>query len=274
MNMIFSDDWHIHSTHSCDGACMEIKDLVKGTEAAGIKRYGITDHIHTPFNYPDIMESRRSYEANRVEGFHFGVEVSCVSQWELDRISRGDYSGDITYGIRQGGSAGCALAIAIDDEYIASNSIEFVVGGTHWAMYTPLAADEVIRDYHRQNMFLAEHPLVDIVAHPWWYYGDLVGGWTEDFTIIPDSMHREFAEACIENDKLMEINIAAMLLSQHYSDKFKEQYLEYLRLMKELGVRFSVGSDCHNQFYNLDLGKASGMLEKYGFTGEDFRSPV
>ena len=272
--MIFRDDWHIHSIHSCDGACMKMEDLVSGTAAAGIINYGITDHIHTQFNYPDIVESRKSYEANRLKGFHFGVEISCVSEWELDKVKRNDYSGDITYGIRQGGFPGCKLAIALDEGYIESHSIEYAVGGTHWALYTNDSVQEVIRDYHRQNMFLAEHPLVDIVAHPWWYYGNLKDGWTEDFSVIPESMHREFAHACISNKKLMEINIAAMLLSIHYSAKFKEQYLEYLIFMKELGVRFSVGSDCHNEFYNLDLSQASRMLEKAGFTEDDFYSPV
>jgi histidinol phosphatase-like PHP family hydrolase len=272
--MIFKDDWHIHSIHSCDGACMKIEDLVKGTAEAGIETYGITDHIHTPFNYPDIKESRKSYEKNRIEGFHFGVEVSCVSKWELERIKTKNYTGDITYGIRNGGTPGCSLAIAIDEEYIENNSIEFVVGGTHWAMYTDNNANEIIKDYHRQNMFLAEHPLVDIVAHPWWYYGPCTDGWTEDFSMIPDSYHREFASACISNNKLMEINIAAMLLSRNYSIRFKEMYIEYLSMMKDLGVRFSVGSDCHNEFYDLDMQKASGMLEKAGFKDNDFYSPL
>ena len=272
--MIFKDDWHIHSIHSCDGACMQIKDLVEGTAAAGIERYGITDHIHTPFNYPDIIESRKSYEANQSKDFYFGVEVSSVSEWELEKIRKNDYTGNITYGIREGGSSGCRLAIAIDEEYIKANSIEFVVGGTHWAMYTGSSAEEIVIDYHRQNMFLAEHPLVDIVAHPWWYLGPCTQGWIEDFSIIPVSMHRELADACNSNNKLMEVNLAAMLLARKYPQKFKAQYVEYLIYMKELGVKFSIGSDCHNEFYNLELQAASGMLEKAGFTESDFYSPV
>lgn len=271
--MIISDDWHIHSTHSCDGACMKMKSLVEGAADKGIMNYGITDHIHTPFNYPDIINSRKAYEQNRKEGFHFGVEVSSVSRWELELIANGA-KGKLTYGIREGGPVGADLAIAIDEKYISDHNIEYVVGGTHWAMYTKNSAQDIIKDYHRQNMFLSEHKLVDIVAHPWWYLGPCEDGWYQNFSIIPVSMHEEFAKSCIENDKLVEVNLSAMLLSNKNSTKFKQEYMEYIIRLKELGVKFSIGSDCHNEFYNIDFLKASTMLEEIGLSSNDFFSPI
>ncbi|MBN2557143.1 MAG: PHP domain-containing protein [Clostridia bacterium] len=271
--MIFNDDWHIHSEHSCDGACMRMEDLVTGAADKGIMDYGITDHIHTQYNFPDIINSRKAYEVNRKPGFHFGVEVSCVSRWEIDKVAAGA-GGKLTYGIREGGPAGGELAIAIDEDYIDARGIEYVVAGTHWSMYAGHRAEDLVRDYHRQNMFLSQHRLVDIVAHPWWYYGPCEDGWTTDFGMIPESMHDEFARSCIENNKLVEINLAAMLLAKNYSDKFKREYMEYLVFLKEAGVRFSIGSDCHNEFYNLDMQKASDMLGSAGFEESDFHSPV
>jgi len=271
--MIINDDWHIHSIHSCDGACMKMESLVTGAIEKGIMRYGVTDHIHTPFNYPDITNSKRAYDKNQKAEFYFGVEVSCVSQWELNMIASGA-KGNLTYGIREGGPVGCDLAIAIDEEYIAMHEIEYVVGGTHWAMYTENKAQDIINDYHRQNMFLSEHKLVDIVAHPWWYLGPCEDGWYSDFSIIPKSMHEEFASSCIENSKLVEINLGAMLLSSKTSKKFKKEYLEYLIMLKEAGVRFSIGSDCHNEFYITNFQKASDMLETAGFTSHDLNSPI
>ena len=72
-------------------------------------------------------------------------------------------------------------------------------------MYVPFELDAVIRDYHRQNMFLALHPLVTIVAHPWWWMGHWADGegnypaepWLDDFACIPRSMHDEFAAATV-----------------------------------------------------------------------------
>lgn len=271
--MIITDDWHIHSEHSCDGACMKIENLVIGASEKGIKRFGITDHIHTQFNYPDIINSRKAYDYNRSENFIFGVEVSSVSQWELDKIDSGA-KGNLTYGIREGGPANAQLAIAIDEEYIALNDIKFVVAGTHWSMYAGHRAKDIVKDYHRQNMFLSQHKLVDIVAHPWWYYGPCDDGWITDFSMIPQSMHQEFAKSCIENQKLVEINLSAMLLNWRYSDKFKQDYIDYLVLLKGYGVQFSIGSDCHSEFYDIDFQKVSDMLETAGFGSGDLHSPV
>ncbi|MDX1359401.1 MAG: PHP domain-containing protein, partial [Clostridia bacterium] len=224
--MVFSDDWHIHSENSCDDACMRIEDLVRDSRKKGIVEFGISDHVHTPFNYPDIAASRDSFIRNRVPGFHFGIEASCVSAWELDLIESGDVKADLTYGIRTGGPPGGPLAIGIDSEFIDSYGIEYVVAGTHWPMYVGNEAYGLVKDYHRQNMFLAQHRLVDIIAHPWWYYGPCTDCWTRDFSIIPVSMHEEFAKSCIENNKLVEINLAAMLLTANYSERFKKQYLD------------------------------------------------
>ena len=90
--------------------------------------------------------------------------------------------------------------------------IEYVVGGVHWPMYVPMKREAMIRDYHRQNLFLAQHPPVEVVAHPWWCMGawrDADGmyrtdPWFDDFGSIPAAMHEEFARACKENGKRVE----------------------------------------------------------------------
>lgn len=271
--MIFKSDWHIHSEHSCDGASMKMEDLVTGVKTAGIDKFGVSDHIHTPYNYPDIENSRKAFDENRTEGFHFGVEISCVSRWELETIAKGA-KGDLTYGIREGGPANGPLAVGADGEFLGKYDVEYTIGGVHWPMYAGHKAKDLIRDYHRQNMFMAAHDLVDVVAHPWWYYGPCEDGWTTDFEMIPHAMHVEFAACCIENGKMVEVNLGAMLLSANYSDKFKSQYLDYLEMLKESGVKFSIGSDCHLSQYDFDISEASKMLQQRGFTFEDFHDPV
>lgn len=57
--MNITSDWHIHSRNSCDSACMTMADLVADAAAAGITDYGITDHVHTPFNLPDIAAAEK-----------------------------------------------------------------------------------------------------------------------------------------------------------------------------------------------------------------------
>jgi histidinol phosphatase-like PHP family hydrolase len=232
--MKITSDWHIHSRNSCDEASMEVSVLIQMAEDKGIIGYGLTDHIHTPYNLPDLVASRKEFiENNTSANFHFGVEVSCVSKWEIDEIATGKYKSPV-YGLRSGGVSGCQLDIGLDKSDIDSYQIEYVVGGTHWPMYVAIEREAVINDYHRQNMFLVAHPLVDIVAHPWWWHGywqdsDGIYGtdpWFDDFGKIPKSIHDEFASSTIQHDKAIEINISAILLNPHYPHHFKMQYMK------------------------------------------------
>ena len=272
-----TSDWHIHSRNSCDSAALVVANLVRQAAEKGIADYGLTDHIHTPFNLPDLVASREEYLAAAPSArFHFGAELSCVSQWELDEIATGRHESPV-YGLRSGGPAGAAPAIGLSEGDIARLGIEFVVGGTHWPLYVPLERDAVIRDYHRQNMFLAAHPLVDIVAHPWWWMGHwknpdgsyTTDPWLDDFGKIPRSMHDEFAAASIEHGTLIEINVEAMLLNPGYTDRFKKQYLDYLAELKSRGARLSLGSDCHSAQYDIKFESAARMLETIGIRDED-----
>ncbi|MHB9131651.1 MAG: PHP domain-containing protein [Armatimonadota bacterium] len=274
---MLTSDWHIHSIYSCDGACLPMADLPDQAVACGITDFGITDHLHTPYNMPDIAASRAAYLATRPSArFHFGIEVSVVSQWELDEVATGKYQSP-TYGLRQGGPAGGALGLALTEEDIRTYGIEFVVGGTHWPMYVPFEREAIIRDYHRQNMFLATHPLVTIIAHPWWWMGYWMNEkgmypaepWFDTFAAIPMSMHDEFAAAARAHGKVVEINLSAMLLTPHYPAHFAGEYLDYLAGLHARGVPLSIGSDCHDPQYTIDFPRAAEMLASVGIGDQD-----
>jgi len=274
---MLTSDWHIHTRNSCDEASLSVADLIRRASELGIRDFGVTDHVHTPVNMPDIVASYEEFWGRApTPRMHFGIEISVVSQWELDEIATGNH-GQPTYGLREGGPPGGQLAIGITAEDIARLGVEYVVGGAHWPMYVPRERDAVIRDYQRQNMFLATHPLVDVVAHPWWWQGhwrDTDGRyttdpWLGDFGVIPQSMHDEFAAALIEHRKVAEINIEAMLLTRAYPDTFKRQYLEYLAALRVLGVTLAIGSDCHDAGYDIDFARAFEMLRSVGIRDED-----
>ncbi len=275
--MKITSDWHIHSRNSCDEASLTVADLIAEAAEAGIADLGLTDHIHTPYNLPDLEASRREFLAsNPSPRFHFGVEVSVVSEWELAELAKGQHDSPV-YGLRSGGPPGAEPAIGIGEESLQRLGVEYVVGGTHWPLYVPVEREGIIRDYHRQNLFLATHPLVDIVAHPWWWMGHwksadgryLGDPWLDDFGKIPASMHDEFADAVVRYGKQVEINISAMLLNRTYPADFPPQYLEYLAGLKAQGVRFSLGSDCHSSHYAIDFGTAAAMLDSVGIRDEE-----
>ncbi|HOJ39684.1 MAG TPA: PHP domain-containing protein [bacterium] len=81
---------HLHSRHSCDTRKGTMEQLTIQAAAPGIEKPGFADHLHTPFNLPDLFASREEFLSLRTTlKVHFGCEVSCVSQWELDEIAAG-----------------------------------------------------------------------------------------------------------------------------------------------------------------------------------------
>lgn len=276
--MKFTSDWHIHSRNSCDEAALTVSELIADAAAAGIEDFGLTDHIHTPYNLPDLIRSRQEFDSCRPSPrFHFGAEASCVSQWEIDEIARTSPRAPV-YGLRSGGPANGPLAIGLTAADVADLGIEYIVGGTHWPMYVPWEREAVIRDFHRQNMFLATHPLITIVAHPWWWHNHWKDGngrytgkpWLDDFRVIPQAMHDEFSAAVRQGGKVVEINISAMILNRAYPERFVHEYVDYLAGLKAEGVKFSLGSDCHYARYaEIDFAAAEKMLAPLGLKGQD-----
>ena len=281
---MLTTDWHFHSRNSCDCKDGAIRTTMAETFAAiqakGVTDVGLTDHLHTPVNLPDLESSRREFDALPPDPRrHFGVELSCVSAWELQEIARGAV-GKPVYGLRSGGPAKCEIVLGMEADDVARLGVEYVVGGTHWPLYVPVERESVIRDYHRQNMLLAVHALVTIVAHPWWWMGGWqeadgnyrTDPWLDDFRKVPSSMHDEFAAAVRECGKVVEINLCAMLLNQSYPQRFKEQYVEYLAGLKAAGVALSLGSDHHAQHHGyaeIDHTGAESMLAAVGIMDRD-----
>ena len=132
--MNITTDWHIHSHNSCE--CHEtgitIAEIIDGAGAHGITDFGVTDHLHSRYNLPDIAASCEEFLASDPPPrFHFGIEVTCMRRWELDEIAAGGYD-DPVYGLGQEGPKS-EPAIDLDEGMIETYGIEFVVGGVHWA---------------------------------------------------------------------------------------------------------------------------------------------
>ena len=277
--MKITSDWHIHTQNSCDAACATVADIISDATALGIRDFGVTDHFNTMFNYPDMVASRKEFDACAPgPNIHFGMEASSVSAWELTQMPK-IMAEKMTWGIREGGPAGAKPALGFDAELLEELNIEYVVAGTHWPLYVPFERDAIIRTYHEQNLFLARHPLVTIVAHPWWWMGHWQDGdgnyhgkpWFDDFGEISQSMHDEFGAAAVENNTAVEINLSAIFLNHRYPAGFAARYLNYLLGLKEQGVTFSIGSDLHGaRLTQIDYTTCEIMLDKAGFRDEDF----
>jgi hypothetical protein len=175
---------------------LDLEQFVAHARRNGLEEYGFSNHLHTKYNLPFLENAKAAYEKimaarPELEGeFFFGIEVSCVTQWEIDKISSGDFEGDPIYGIGGRPAEDLPLALDIDQDFLDEMGIAYVVGGAHWTMNSAAVSFGArLEDYHRQVMFLARHEFVDILAHWLWIWSDRDGQYYPfftDFSAIPE----------------------------------------------------------------------------------------
>ncbi|MCE5279557.1 MAG: hypothetical protein ABFD92_11380 [Planctomycetaceae bacterium] len=275
--MKITTDWHVHSRHSCECHQMgsPIADILAAAAAQGVADMGISDHLHSRYNLPDLAASRLEFlSANPSPRVHFGVEVTCMRRWELDQIDAGNYAEPPIYGRGQDGPVS-EPAIALTEADAAILGIEYVIGGVHWARGIEPTPRAIIDFFHRQLMYLAQHPLVRIIAHPWWwhnhfYYPDgsfVPGPWMDDFSVIPEDYHDEFAATCLDNGKAVEVSPWA--LSPSHGETFRNQYLDYLVELGSRGITLSAGTDHHGNPYNTNFSAIEMVLDRLRLSDRD-----
>jgi histidinol phosphatase-like PHP family hydrolase len=278
--MKITSDWHIHSQNSYDAADMPIAAIIAQAAEKGITDFGITDHFNTMVNYPDIVASRKEFDTcNPGLRCHFGVEASVISEWEIPLIAAGDPRTNL-YGIRLGGPADGPMAIPVTDEMAVEMGIEYIVCSVHWQLYVPEEPKALMDNFHQQYLFMAQHPRVDIIGHPWWWYGKWENPdgtytgdpWFDDFSRIPQRMHDEFAAACVAGNTAVETSLS-MVFSYRYPDKFKQQYLEYLAGLQQRGVKLAIGGDAHQSLAAIDYEKGAEILTAAGIRDDFWTLP-
>jgi len=290
MNIMYNQDWHIHTEASYD-ASLPFEELLKKAKENGITDFGITDHVNYPFMMCYLQKSRNLYENYQKEGFHFGVELTTVAKSQIDYAATQPF--DMTTTLRAGLVPGYvkastgkkdALDLAMTEEEIQAYKVEYTVAAAHWLFEDKTERNAVIREWHDQQMFCATDKRVDIVGHSWWlpynpnikmWYNaeGMVCGepWFDDFWVIPMSIHDEFSAALLENKKCAELNLS-FLTNKKFTEKFKMQYMEYIRMLFEKGVPITIGSDVHKE-YESRQEICEKFFEHVGFKAGDFATP-
>ena len=266
-------DWHIHSHCSCDSACLTFEDLISDAKALSLTDFGITDHYHTRIQEPDIAASRAEYDAALVRHpelaghFHFGIEATLVSEWEVGKIASGEYTELPVYGLRTGGPAHSPVLLDFDDEFLARYGIEYVVTGMHWSMYCATDTQTMAKEYHRQYMYAATHPFTTIMAHYLWWDASLLREVPNPFTVfdvVSESMRSELKAALLECHTAFELN-PCMICTDALPESFHDAYLGWAAELQRSGVVLSMGSDCHNAHLRTDyFAKMNQRLAHYG----------
>lgn len=269
--MLIQSDWHIHSECSYD-ATLTLGEIGEKTSSFGFRRIGITDHAN--FNdkkflgdLQNSVESVCEFQKTHPQVV-LGVELTPIEKPEFDYIAK--------TGTREGYIAPIinkpfAIELAQTKEELMARGVRYAIGAAHWRVDVPgakaLASDKetLIREWYRQQMWLACDERVTILGHPW-YNGR--GVWYDDFSAIPRSMNEDIATALKENKKYVECN-AGVLCSPKASEKFRNQYAEFIRELFEKGIPVTYGSDSHKVYTDVHL-EAEKYLYAVGFADGDF----
>lgn len=269
--MLITSDWHIHSEHSYD-AQNPLKLIAENAMAQGLRGVGITDHVN--FNdekfLGDLDASVKAVkEIQKQYPFMvLGVELTPIAKPEFDYIA--------VHGSLEGyepipSAKPYDIELAVSKEGLMARGVRYAVGAAHWRVdlpngrNAPSSLDESIREWYRQQIWLACDERVTVLGHPWWHGKGL---WYEDFSVIPKSMNEEIAAALKEHGKYVECN-SQFFKNPRSTEKFRYQYAEFLREMFEKGISVTYGSDSHANY-----GDLRADVEKYlasaGFSEGDF----
>lgn len=258
--MIIHSDWHIHSEASYDSS-LPVREIEENSKKFGFEKIGITDHVNfndTKF-LGDLKASEKAVKelSKRSDRVVFGVELTPIEKPQFDYIAKNGTSdgyippvSDKPYGIE----------LAQTKEELKAIGVRYAIGAAHWRVDVPNGRalrddiDACIKEWHRQQMWLACDERVTILGHPWW---NGKGIWYDDFSVIPRAHIEELAATLKENGKYVECN-SHFFNSSKSSERFKRQYAEFLRELFEMGIPVTYGSDSHNTYAPLHI-----EVEKY-----------
>ena len=263
--MIHSD-WHIHSEYSYD-AKNTLEEIAESAIKQGLRRVGITDHAN--FNddkfTKDLHDSVAGVKKAQ-EKYPFmtlGVELTPIAKPQFDSIQ---VAGVMQGYVKPSSDNPDGIELAQSKEQLQSLGVRYAIGAAHWALVDvdSTNVDAVVKEWYRQQMWLASDDRVTILGHPW-YIG--TGLWYEDFSVIPHSMNMDIASALKENGKYVECN-SHFFCCEKATEKFRNQYAEFLREMFEMGIPVTYGSDSH-AFYCDWRNKVEKYLANAGFVDGD-----
>ena len=267
--MIIHSDWHIHSENSYD-ATNPITTIGDNINAQGLRCFGITDHANlNDFSFrKNIEDSAKNVKELQAKypNMILGVELTPIEKPLYDYICK--------HGTREGyappnqdGYLG--MAIAYTKEELMALGMRYAVAAAHWSLVGPTARggdlQVCMESWHAQQLTMACDERTTILGHPWW---NGKGIWYEDFDIIPRSMNLELGAALKENGKYVECN-SHFFHTPKTTEKFRNQYAEFLRELFEMGVPITYGSDAHKTYDDM-----RPLVESYlipaGFADGDF----
>lgn len=245
-------DFHIHTKYlGCANATMEVPAIIKECERLGVTALGITDHLnhfdqldlHIPIK-EDISKLDTQIKV------YFGVELNYT---EFDK------------------------PFAFSEEIKEQYSFQFAIGGPHSTYLEEYDLRKLVDFQHKHHLKACEDPLVQVLVHPYWFneseFVDRGFPWFDSMKAVPESYARELGQAAKETGTVIEINGYANLSNLDFSEDYVKEYVEYLSIIAEEGVKFSVCSDSHDIGHITKIRHAWRVAEQLGLSEDRIWRP-
>jgi len=225
---------------------MEVPAIVEECRRLGVARVGITDHLNSLDKLEPHRLIRRDIEAlDGATAVYFGVELNFTG-----------VDGPFPY------------SVEIREEY----GFQFAIGGIHATYLDAYDLKSMVDVQHRHHLKTCRDPLVDVLVHPYWFpkneFETKNWPWFDSMEPVPERYARELGQTAKETGTAIEINACANLVNPRYSDRYVQEYIDYLSAIAEEGASFALGSDAHDIGRLATIETAWQVAERLNLTAD------
>ncbi|MBT3273269.1 MAG: PHP domain-containing protein [Spirochaetales bacterium] len=243
-------DFHIHTKASFDTPDLcTVENIATIAHGLGIREIGLTDHVHVcsegALGFDQKNTGREAHHELRDSINNTQWDLKVLFSWEADYFDGGRYS--------------------FDKEADPQN-LDYLLLGHHFAWHMVSATDpEKARYIGRITMEMAKEPYANIIAHPFYYPGD-VDQHRRIMSLLGDNELREIFTAMKESGKAAEITAYQFHANSRSLEFMKKMY----SIAREAGVKFTLDSDAHNLGEMGSGYRCLHVLKELGFESSDF----
>ncbi len=246
-------DYHIHTSHSPD-AEGAIRDYCEQALKLGLDEICFTNHAEMdPARDDNVIRSAGQTEPLTNERLlrHHAEIMEAAAAFGPRGLT-------VRSGIEVGFFPGMEARLK---ELTAGIDYDFLLGSIHClnhacidssreykSYFTPRSARQLIDEYYRHILALAQSQLFDALGHIDVYKKYGINFYGSDINYLPDDIMAAIFDALCQNELCLEINAAGLRrIKQFYPSS------RIVKMARDRGVkRLTIGSDCHKV---SDLGK-------------------
>jgi len=231
---------------------MTLDAIVRGCEQVGLETIGIADHLNRPEDAERNALLRKDIE-------------------QLDTPVRVYFGAEVGFAFKLG-----RHPLTVEDKQRLG--YQYAIGSHHSTYLREYDLERIVQVQHEYHLATCADPVIDVLGHPWRFlyeeFKRTGWPWIDTMKCVPESMTRELAHAAVQTGTAVEINTTSNLCMKFQPESYFEEYVQYLSILAEEDVTFSLGSDAHelNEFEMIRL--AWDVVDRLGIPDERIWRPA